>query len=79
MLLLYIAGTILPHWGVTVRRLHDGGYSGSWLLLYFIPLGFIVLLVMMVLPSDGDNKFGYAETRLNKFGEPWEDLKSSRA
>ncbi len=41
----------LPFLSVTVRRLHDAGYSGLWTLAYFIPLGALVLLVMHVLPS----------------------------
>ncbi|WP_298858190.1 DUF805 domain-containing protein [uncultured Sulfitobacter sp.] len=37
---------------VTVRRLHDAGFSGFWLILYFIPVGALVLLVMHVFPSE---------------------------
>ncbi len=38
---------------VTVRRLHDAGFSGFWLILYFIPIGGLVLLIMHVFPSEG--------------------------
>ena len=41
----------LPFLCVTVRRLHDAGFSGFWTLAYFIPLGAFVLLVMHILPS----------------------------
>ena len=78
MLLVYAVGTILPYWAVTVRRLHDVGYSGWWLLVQYVPLGFLVLLIMLVSRSDGDNKFGSATPRFNKFGEPWEDPKAPR-
>lgn len=36
---------------VTVRRLHDAGFSGFWLILYFIPLGAFALMVMHIMPS----------------------------
>ena len=41
---------LLPSLGVTVRRLHDTGRSGWWILLSFIPLiGALVLLYFMVI------------------------------
>jgi len=45
---------------VTVRRLHDTGRSGWWILISFIPLiGIIVLIVFWVQESDaGDNEYG---------------------
>ena len=46
---------LLPSLGIAVRRLHDIGRSGWWLLIGFIPvvnfIGGIVLLVFYVLPS----------------------------
>jgi uncharacterized membrane protein YhaH (DUF805 family) len=41
----------LPFLSVSVRRLHDAGFSGFWLLAYLIPIGGLVLLVIHVLPS----------------------------
>lgn len=45
-----------------VRRLHDVGKSGFWILTTFIPvLGFIfsiVLLFFALSPSDGPNQYG---------------------
>ncbi|MGH3666845.1 MAG: DUF805 domain-containing protein [Acidimicrobiia bacterium] len=51
---------ILPHLAVSVRRLHDTGRSGWFLLLGFIPcIGAIVLLVFYASTGDpGLNKFG---------------------
>lgn len=50
---------LVPSLAVTVRRLHDANYSGWWLLLVLIPLGFIVVLVFAVLPgTQGPNRFG---------------------
>ena len=43
--------TISPVISLTVRRLHDAGFSGFWALLFFIPLGIFALLVMHMLPS----------------------------
>jgi len=43
-----------------VRRLHDTGRSGWWLLIALVPIvGVIVLLVFMLLDSQpGDNGYG---------------------
>ncbi|MEP1793024.1 DUF805 domain-containing protein [Parasphingorhabdus sp.] len=38
---------------VTVRRLHDAGFSGFWTLLNFVPLGALVLVILHMLPSRG--------------------------
>jgi uncharacterized membrane protein YhaH (DUF805 family) len=57
---LYALATFLPSLGVGIRRLHDGGRSGWWLLIAFVPLvGFIVLIVFFVQDSQpGDNQYG---------------------
>lgn len=59
-LALYWVGTIIPALAVTVRRFHDGGYSGWMILLGLVPaIGGIIVLIFMVLPSErGDNKHG---------------------
>lgn len=58
--LLAIYGLIvfIPGWAVSVRRLHDTGRSGWWLLLGFIPFGGFVLLIFCLMGSDGDNEYG---------------------
>jgi uncharacterized membrane protein YhaH (DUF805 family) len=49
----------LPGIAVAIRRLHDTGRTGWWLLLWFLPfIGPIVLLVFYLLKSDGPNKYG---------------------
>ncbi|MFG3496043.1 DUF805 domain-containing protein [Streptomyces sp. NPDC047928] len=57
---LYILAVLLPALAVSIRRLHDTGRSGWWLLISFVPLvGGIILLVF--LASDGKaeaNKWG---------------------
>lgn len=43
----------LPSLAVAVRRLHDVGRSGWWLLIMFVPLfGILVLLFWWVQPSE---------------------------
>ena len=49
--LFYIA-VLIPNIAVGIRRLHDIGRSGWWLLLSLIPvLGWIALLILMVQPG----------------------------
>jgi uncharacterized membrane protein YhaH (DUF805 family) len=45
---------------VTVRRLHDTGRTGWWILIGLIPvIGGIVVLIFMVLDSEpGANQYG---------------------
>lgn len=43
-LLFWVVNTI-PQLAVFVRRMHDGGRSGWWFLLFFLPLGELVLLI----------------------------------
>ena len=38
-------GMFIPYLAASVRRLHDVGYSGWWMLITFVPLGGIILLV----------------------------------
>jgi uncharacterized membrane protein YhaH (DUF805 family) len=52
---------LLPNIGVAVRRLHDIGKSGWFLLLGLIPLlGFLVLIYFWVQPSGPANAWGAA-------------------
>jgi uncharacterized membrane protein YhaH (DUF805 family) len=57
---LYSLAVLLPGIAVSVRRLHDTGKSGWWLLIAFIPiLGAIVLLIFMITDSDkAPNAYG---------------------
>ncbi len=49
----------LPSLAVGVRRLHDTGRSGWWMLLIFaIIIGWIVLFIWFVTDSKADNKYG---------------------
>jgi uncharacterized membrane protein YhaH (DUF805 family) len=58
-LVIFSIGSIIPSLAVAVRRLHDTGRSGWWLLINFIPFGGLVLLIFYLLPSTpGPNAFG---------------------
>jgi len=58
--LLMSLGLFLPSLGVGVRRLHDIGRSGWWVLISLIPVvGWIVLVVFYVQDSQpGTNQYG---------------------
>jgi uncharacterized membrane protein YhaH (DUF805 family) len=56
---LTLLGIVLPNLAITVRRLHDTGHSGWWLLVGVVPLvGPIVLLVITLRGSEGPNQWG---------------------
>lgn len=58
--LVWILVTIVPALAVLVRRLHDTGKSGWWILIGLVPfVGTIVLFVFTVLNSEAvENRFG---------------------
>ncbi len=57
---LYSLAVLIPSLAVVVRRLHDSGRTGWWILVSLIPIvGGIVILVFMCLDSEqGDNEYG---------------------
>jgi uncharacterized membrane protein YhaH (DUF805 family) len=64
---LYVLAIILPTLAVTVRRLHDVGRSGRWLLISFIPIvGSLVLLALLA---------GASEPCANRYGANPHDLR----
>lgn len=58
--MLYSLAVLIPSIAVSMRRLHDTGRSGWWMLIGFIPvLGAIVLLIFFVQDSmQGENQYG---------------------
>lgn len=57
--IVYALALLVPSLAVGCRRLHDSGKSGWLQLVGLIPLvGAIILIVMFVLPSGDDNKYG---------------------
>lgn len=57
---LFFLAVLIPALAVAVRRLHDTGRSGWWLLIGFVPIvGLVVLIVFLVLDSQtGENQYG---------------------
>jgi uncharacterized membrane protein YhaH (DUF805 family) len=57
---LYVLSILIPSLAVGVRRLHDTGRSGWWMLIGFIPIiGAIVLLIFIIQDSQlMDNQYG---------------------
>src|SRR5580693_6250937 len=49
---LYALAVLLPALGLGVRRLHDSGKSGWWVLIAFVPiLGWIYLIYLYCQPT----------------------------
>ena len=57
---LYMLGILLPGLAVGVRRLHDTGRNGWWILICLIPiLGGLVFLFFTIQDSyEGENQYG---------------------
>jgi len=71
---VYSLALLLPGIGVAIRRLHDTGRSGWWLLILFVPLiGVIVFLVFACQDSESnENEYGLnpkADVALNPDSE----------
>ena len=57
---IYLLALLVPGIAVAIRRLHDTGRSGWWILIGLVPfVGGIILIVFLVQDSTpGDNQFG---------------------
>jgi uncharacterized membrane protein YhaH (DUF805 family) len=57
---LYPLAVLIPGLAVSVRRLHDTGRNGWWLLVNLVPvLGAIIFLYFMVIDGDPEtNEYG---------------------
>lgn len=60
LVFLYALAVVLPSLAVLVRRLHDIGMSGWWILIGLVPfVGGLVILVFTLLPgNNGPNRYG---------------------
>lgn len=58
--MIYFISVFIPLIAVTVRRFHDTGRTGWWLLIGFIPIvGYVVFLIFMILKGDPEkNRYG---------------------
>lgn len=58
--ILFTIINIVPAWALSVRRLHDIGKSGWWILINIVPLvGSLILFVFTCLGSQpGSNQYG---------------------
>jgi len=57
--MVFSLAIFLPALAVGVRRLHDIGRTGWWMLISLIPIvGFLVLIWFYTRPSDGENNWG---------------------
>jgi uncharacterized membrane protein YhaH (DUF805 family) len=57
---VFVLAVLIPSLAINVRRLHDTGKSGWWILINAVPLvGFFVYLYFLVSPSQpAANKYG---------------------
>ena len=61
----------IPQWTVAVRRLHDVGKSGWWILISLVPFGGLYLLYLQCCASNpGSNDYGDDPTDLPPPPEP---------
>lgn len=59
IIVLYVLVVLIPGLAVAVRRLHDTGRSGLYLLLWNVPFGLIALLIFFAQEGDfGNNQYG---------------------
>ena len=68
--MIYALILLIPEFALCVRRLHDTGKSGWYMLIAFIPIiGAILLLVAMCTDSTpGHNKYGPNPKGVNPYG-----------
>jgi uncharacterized membrane protein YhaH (DUF805 family) len=59
IMLIYGLYMLIPSLAVTVRRLHDVGFSGALILINFIPFGGVIFLIITLLDSqENTNRYG---------------------
>ena len=58
--ILWCLATLIPFLALAVRRLHDVGRSGAWILINLIPVvGPVLMLVWLLTDSEpGANRWG---------------------
>lgn len=67
-ILAYIILYLFPLVAVCVRRLHDSGQSGFWILVSLVPaVGIWILLFLLCLPTNPNSE--YSETFFDSLDE----------
>ncbi|MEV4265393.1 DUF805 domain-containing protein [Kribbella sp. NPDC049584] len=69
---IYSLAVLLPTIGVAIRRMHDTGRSGWWILINLIPcIGWIWFIVLAAQEGNaGDNAYGPDPKAAERFGGP---------
>lgn len=64
---IYTVVVLIPGIAVSIRRLHDSGLCGWWILLGIIPIiGGLILIILYVRDSTNEaNKYGPNPKRIN--------------
>ena len=72
LIFYWVVISFVPRLTLTVRRLHDAGLSGAWMLLNFVPFGPIIIFIFTLMPSEkSDNIHGpYSGPRGGSHGGP---------
>ena len=72
--MICMMAVMLPAIGIGIRRLHDIGKSGWWLLISFIPIiGTIILLVFLATEGQtGKNQYGEDPRKTIQVGQKTE-------
>ncbi len=56
--ILFKLAIIIPTISLSVRRLHDTGRSGLFLLFFFLPVfGLLIVLVLLLMPAEEINNY----------------------
>lgn len=71
LLSLWLLGTLIPVLALIVRRLHDIGRSGWWVLANFIPfIGGLIVLIWSFVDSEAEpNEWGDDPKRAERRGQ----------
>jgi uncharacterized membrane protein YhaH (DUF805 family) len=57
--IIYSLAIFIPSLAFGIRRLHDIGKTGWWILISFVPIiGFFVLICFFVQNSESENQWG---------------------
>lgn len=68
LLSVIVFGLIVPSLSLSVRRMHDIGKSGKWILISAVPVvGIFIFLYLTIKESDGQNEYGDSADELSFF------------